>query len=499
MDGPDRLLSLHKLRLFRSVDIASSFASRLPTSSLLVRAKSLVKLRRFQSALATLDSLATHRLTNDEFDSALELRFACHLSMPQSRVSHLLSQISGRRLTPRLHILAADAYIAQDASPSPDHPAIPHLVAVLREFPDAIELSEKLLQVGGSVDFLIDKLPPGPNRLYVEALSHSARSEFGAALSVLGELSRSMTPPSVHALNQLCATAMDADELELFDGTARLIPIDNAEIVYLRAARLKGLRKSDELSRLVIAALNADEANANAWLAFSHFLELTNDAPRALQSPRKAIMLDRRSRRGYMRQGELRLARGDSPKALAAFTNAHRLREGMDSYGGIVHCLCATGEWAQAESYAARASLRYPHDGPHGAFSMTLVAVALKRRDVGRSVELLRSALQKGGNDREAIAALLSIKIEEGDLDEAEQVLTDFRRQAGEFFFFFKMGEIAALRKDFPRALEHLANALRIDPGSEPARTLMTRFEALVTGEGTSESEAETGDEGISF
>jgi tetratricopeptide (TPR) repeat protein len=419
--------------------------------------------------------------------------------MPQSRLSSLLSQIAGRRLTPRLHVLAAEAYIAQDASPSPDHPAIPHLVAVLQDYPDAIELSEKLLQVGGSVDFLVEKLPPGPTRLYVESLAQSARGEFGASLSVLGELSRSLMPPSVHVLNQLCATAMEADEMELFDGTARLIPIENLEVVDLRAARLKALKKQEELSRLVLAALNADEANANAWLAFSHFLELTNDTARALQSARKAIVLDRGSRRGYLRQGELRLARGDSPKALTAFTNAHQLREGMDSYAGIVHCLCSSGEWVQAESYAARASLRYPHDGPHGAFSMTLVAVALKHRDVGRAVELLRRALEKGGNDREAVAALLSIRIQEGDLDAAERVLIEFRSQAGQFFFFFKMGEIAALRKDFPRAIEHLANALRIDPGSEPARTLIARFETLVTGDGTSDSEADTGDEGISF
>jgi tetratricopeptide (TPR) repeat protein len=282
----------------------------------------------------------------------------------------------------------------------------------------------------------------------------------------------------------------------LFDSTAALIPPDDLEIVDLRAARLKELKKSEELNQLALLALNSDETSANAWLAFSHLLEFNNDHQRALQTTRKALLLDRNSRRGFMRHGELRMQRNDHRKAVTAFVKAHQLQEGIDSFTAIVQCYSQLEDWQQAESYAARAVIAYPFDGEHGGFSLTLMGLALRGRDLNRAIRVLRKAIEKGGNSVEAIAALIEIRMKENDLDGAEAILREFQEQAGEFYFFLRMGEICGLRRDFQKALEFVSNAARLRPADENARSMLEQIESMIRDR---DSDFEGEEEGISF
>jgi tetratricopeptide (TPR) repeat protein len=285
--------------------------------------------------------------------------------------------------------------------------------------------------------------------------------------------------------------------MELFDSTAALIPIDDLDIVDLRAERLKKLNKKDGLNQLVICALNSDEANPNAWLAFSHLLELNNDAPRALQAARKALRIDPNLRRAHMHYGELRRNWNDIKKALAAFIKAHQLHESMDSYQAIVHCLCQLPDWEQAESYAARASVTFAFDSDEGAFSMTMMGLALRGRDVARAIRLLKRSLEKGGRgDRDALTALVEMRLKQNDLDGAEGLLKQYRKVAGEFEFFMKMAIIARKRRDFLGGIEFARNAAYLDPSSEEARKLLEQLESMIR---ETESETEDEEDTISF
>jgi tetratricopeptide (TPR) repeat protein len=437
--------------------------------------------------------------TEDDMSDILELRFTCYLANHNTAAQNcgsLLPLLANRPLTPKLHILAAEAHILQNATHSPAHPAIPHLLDVLRLYPTAVELAEKLLLIGASIDTVLSHIPQSAAKLFMQSLQFTSRSEYDRAISVLNNLSHSVVPAPVCVLNGICINANNSHQYELFDNTAALIPMDDLEIVDLRANRLRVLKKSDELNQIVLLALNSDEDNANAWLAFSHLLQLNGDNQRALQSTRKALLLDRGCRRGFMRLGRLRMMRKDLKKALASFKKAHQLHEGMDSYGAIVKCLCEIEDWPQAEAYAMRAAATYPVDGEHGGVSLALTGLALRGRDVGRAVKTLRRALEKGGAAPDALAALLELRLKDNDVDGAEALLREFRKDAGEFYYFLKMADIAGRRRDFQKAMDHVTNALRLEPGNDEAQELREELERMNR---DNDSDGEVEEDVISF
>jgi hypothetical protein len=184
MNPPDQLLPLIKLGLFRSVDILSSFSVRPTTRTLLTRAKALVELRKFPAAIRTLDSIKKGQRTEDEVNEILELKFMCYFANQNTATGHcaaLLPTLANRRLTPKLHIFAAEAHILEDATHSPTHPAVPHLLEVLRLYPTAIELAEKLLLVISSIDFVLSHISSGSAKLFMQSLQFAAHSEFDRA------------------------------------------------------------------------------------------------------------------------------------------------------------------------------------------------------------------------------------------------------------------------------------------------------------------------------
>lgn len=498
MNPQDDLTPLMKLGLYRSVDLLASFIPHPTTRDLIIRAKALTDLRKYHAATKILDTIDRSSRTEGEMDEILELRFTCYLNMQNAstKCASLLPYLVNRTLTPRLHVLAAQAYIMQEESHSPNHPAIRHLMEVLKLYPMAIELVENLLYIGAPIQEVLALIPQGYAKLYVQSLQYTANSEFKKAIECFSEGIPSTVPMPVCILNQICINAVYSNQMELFDSTAALIPEDELDIVDLRAQRLKQLRKADELNQLVLYALNSDENNANAWIAFSHLLELNNDHQRALQTARKALLLDRVSRRGFMRHGEIRMKRNDTKKALTAFTKAHQIHEGIDSYTEIVKCYCLLEEWQMAEAFASKALLVFPVESDHGALSLTLMGLALRNREPQKAVEFLKKALKKMPEHNEALNALIDMRIKEDDLDGAEAVLREYREQSQDFFFWIKLGEIYGYKREFPKALEYVSTASRLDPGNERARDMLEQLETMIR---ENDSDFETEEDGLSF
>jgi tetratricopeptide (TPR) repeat protein len=327
---------------------------------------------------------------------------------------------------------------------------------------------------------VLNHLPSGAAKSFVYSLQLTAKSEFAKAISVLSDSICRFLPKPICVLNQICINALQAKQMDVFDDAAKQIPLDDMEIVDLRAARLKALRNSTDLSQLVLAALNADEGNANAWLAFSHLIELNNDHQRALQTTRKALLLDRHSRRGYMRHGELRMQRNDTKKALTAFNKAHHLQEGLDSFTAIVQCLCALQQWSDAEAYALRASSTYTQDGEQTAYSLNLLGLAIRNRDSGKAVQLFRKALQSSPSYTEPLSMLIEMRMKESDYDGAEAILREYRQEGEDFYFWLRLGEIYGMKRDFQKALEYMTRAVHLDPAHERAREMQEQLEQMI-------------------
>jgi Tfp pilus assembly protein PilF len=77
------------------------------------------------------------------------------------------------------------------------------------------------------------------------------------------------------------------------------------------------------------------------------------------------------------------------------------------------------------------------------------MGLAQRGRDLVRAVKLLRKALEKGHKQKEALKALVEMKMKDNDLEGAKALLTEYREEGGDFYYFLKMGEIAGINKDF--------------------------------------------------
>ncbi|KAH0786012.1 TPR Domain containing protein [Histomonas meleagridis] len=262
---------------------------------------------------------------------------------------------------------------------------------------------------------------------------------------------------------------------------SELIPENDLEIVDLRASRLKTLRKTSELNHLVLNALNANENNSNAWIAFSYLLELNGDEQRALQASRKAILLDNRSRNGYMRHGELRMQRNDYRKALVTFIKAHQIHEEVDSFSAIVRCCCLLEDWKTAEAFASKALIMFPSESENGSVSLALMGTALRKRSPIAAEGFLKKALEKDIENVDALNELVNMKIREDDFENAEKILFDYRKnRSKDFFYWMKMAEIYGMKKEFVTALEYINKALQIEPNNQNAKEMLSQIEALI-------------------
>lgn len=479
MSLPDQLAPLLKLGLYRSVDILASFVPRAPARVLIARARALTELHRYNEALKVIDTIDKDVRTEDEMNECIELRFICYLKTRNaSKCSALLSALANRTLTPKLHIMAADAYIIQETTHNPaNHPAIPHLLEVLKLYPTAIELVEKMLSIGAPIDTILSHVPQTTTKLYLQSLQYTALAQFRDAIACLEpawKKTDQLPPPptSPYLLSQICINAWKAGDFSLFDQTAQLLPYDDLEIVDLRAARLKYLRKGDDLSKLVLSALNANEESANAWVAFSHFLDFTGEKLRAMQAARKGLSFDPTNRRALIRYGELRMQSNEIKKALALFHQAHKVQEGIDTYNLIVQCYCLLKDWEPAQSFAMRAEMRYPPETENGHVPLALLGLSLKTLNQAQSVTCLKQALTKQPDYIDALSTLIGFKLQENDFDGAERVLKEYRETNQDFYYWLKLAEIYGLKGDFQNALNFATKATTLDPYDETAKDM---------------------------
>ena len=484
------LVAMMKLGLYRSVDIVASLNPTPTIDEMIERARCLARLRRYNEAIRVLDSVPETTRSDEQINRITELRFKCYFANQATCVTKcapLLPMLEARTVTPKIHAYMAEVYLMQDSTHSPNHPAIPHLLEVLKLHPYAVELAEKMISIGAPIDHILSAIPASPVKLYIESLRHSAVGEFTRANELLSQILQQIDPHPACILNQICLNAFQAGQMDLFDNTARMLPIGDLTTVDLRADRLKKLGKEQELETLVLGALNADENSGNAWLAFSHFMEYNKDVKRALQAVRKALVLDKNSRRGYMRHGELRMQKAEWRKALTTFIRAHQLHEGIDSFTAIIHCHIALGDWSQVVSYAARAAILYPFDGQNGAFSMAMSGISMLVKDQPKAIELFNRALEKDPRCVEALCQLVDIKVKEGDLDGAEELLEKYKETTSESFYWMKMGEVYGVRRDYEKAMDYLSRAVQLDGENVRARELLLQVQRLVSEEGENE------------
>lgn len=482
MSGREQLSQMIALGLNKSVELVVSMTPKPQTQQLLSRAFALINMKRYNEALKVTDTISLIQLPLEQANDLIEIRLTCYLNTnnPTKCCSIIQSKdFSNRLLTPKLDLLVARAYMLNDTKPRRDHPAIIHLMRVLEKFPYAIELVDKLISIGAQVPDIVTNLTNPNVRLYANALDKANNGDFRAAIDLLKQITVSI-PACVPALVKICIYAVSCNDFDLFDSTASLLPPDELEIVDLRAARLKQLKQTKELQKLVCCALKADEKSANAWIAFSHLLELNCDNQRAIHAVKKALILDNNSRRGFMRHGELRLSQNDICKAQTSFTKAHLIHQGIDSFSALVHCHCCLKNWIEAEAIASAAIQKYPPDTEAGKQAITLYGLAKRGSDPKKAIEILKKSLEKQSDNIEALEALVDIYLKDNDFDTINALLEKYKTKSTLFYYNFKMAEVYSYKRDFTKAMDYVQQALQIQPDDERARELLEQLENVL-------------------
>lgn len=494
MDTDEQINSLFNLGLFKSVTILSSLNKSGTVNSLMAKAKAHIQLKNYHLALETLEILFQNTLTEDEFIEYLELKFTCFLNSHNGaeKCSALFKYIENRKLSLKLHILVANAYILVDSTHSPNHPAIPHLLEVLKVYPFAIELVEKLISIGGSIDSIIEELPPGNEKEYLQSLDLFLKNECVQSNQIiLSSTNVSAENKSIPFLITVCKNAVYLNDFDLFDRIAAMIPLNELEIIDLRAARLFDLKKIDELRELVLYGLNINENNANSWIAFSYYLELNHEDQRALHAMRKALLIEPNSRKANMRQGEMRFQRNDYKKALNSFKKAHAVREDIDSYRAIIKCYGLLDDWKTAELYAAHSLLIFPEGSKNETYSLEFMGYAIKEKDKSKAIDFLSLSLEKSPDNLNALSTLLDIFTESNDFESAEKYLTKYKGEQKDFYFWIKSAEIAGMKNNIKRAIECVSEALILKPDDSRALDILYHLQRVQDGRVSSEYDSE--------
>ena len=463
-------------------------------SSLLTKAKAFIQLGYYHSALETLDKIFQNSLSEDEWIEFLELKFTCCLNIRGGveKCSSLFKYTENRKLSLKLHILVADAYILMDSTHSENHPAIPHLTEVLKIHPEAIELVEKLIAIGGSIDSIVNRIPEGSVKEYLKSIELSSKSEYIQSNQFLLKSSDESTDKkSIPFLINICKNAIHLNDFNLFDRVASMIPLSELEIIDLRAARLFEQKNIEELRELVLYGLNINENNANSWIAFSYFLELNHEDQRALHAVRKALLIDPNSRKANMRQGEMRLQRNDFKKALNSFKKAHIIKEDIDSYRAIIKCYGLLGDWKTAELYAAHSLIIYPEGSPNESYSLEFMGYTIKEKDKSKAIEFLKSSLEKSSNNLNALSILLDIFTEANDFESAEKCLIKYKGKQKDFYYWIKTAEIYGMKNDIKKAMECVSEALLLNPDDNRAQDMLYQLQRIQDGRVSSEYDSD--------
>ncbi|EAY04547.1 TPR Domain containing protein [Trichomonas vaginalis G3] len=479
------LMQLSSIGLNNSLSFWSDIHNPSNLEYLIAKANSFVNQKRFVDAIQLIESVKPENITNEQakitfYEVLLESYYELNKF---DMISGILNsqQFNEIEKSLKLNILAGKCYLRIDQTQGMGNGAFPFFFTAYSQFPYSIDIIDYLIALGFT-DF---QEYPGNDLFnqYVEARKNIYFCKYKAAKDILFELDKKF-PKCRPILVQLCICChmmKDDRGLELF---VSQLPWNELEIIDLRADFLKSQGKEEELSNLVVDALNYNPQSANAWLAFSHLQEMKRDSNRALHITSHAINLDPKSYRAYFRQGELRFSKGDInsvKKAKESFLKAHQIHAEIYTYDALVHCEMFIGNTEAATVLSLEACQKFSDKNtPEGSMALTILAIAQGRVKPNESLELLRTALKCDGENMEALGRLVDCHCESQQFEMAIQLLQEFSDCKSIFFIYYKFAEVYTYMKQYEKALEYIDKALSLRPNNDRATELKSHIIQMI-------------------
>ena len=302
-------------------------------------------------------------------------------------------------------------------------------------------------------------------------------------------------------------TARDADALALLDSMQ--LSEDGGGAVSLRAAAIELRHKRHALAlRRLDPLLSREPNNTSALLLKAQTLDAAGDPKSALVVAQAAVAADAGSAEARVLLGRVLFAGGDPERAWNELAEALRLDPGArQAATELARVGLALGRDQEAVTYA-RQALKQNADDVEAA--VCLVSALIRMRNYAAADEALRplqsrhptspdvlvqagavnaargnnaaaraaygQALQLAPGSLEALQGLVSLDLQEGRLQPAQQRLDQtLVYHARDARFFLLAARVAAASNAAPRAESALAQALSIDPTNVDAAEQLSR------------------------
>lgn len=479
------LLQLCSMGMNNSVILWNDMNSLQSKEFIIAKANALLNQNKYNEACELLENLNIDDIQNPlVLNTYFEILLESYIKINKySGISLILQNPIFDNLDKsiKLNILAGKCYLKIDRTPYMENKAFPFILTAYTQYPYSFELVEMLISLGYT-DFVPHPNNPAFNS-YLEARRLMHIRQYNQAKNVLIEIDRN-SPNLIPVITQICICCHMTKDANGFKLYSAKLPPNEMEIVDIRANYLKEANEVDKLNDLVVNALNIDQLNPNAWVAFSYLQELKKESTKALHITNHALVLDPSSWRANYRQGSLRFAKGEInsvKKAKESFLRCHRIRPEIDTFIALTQCELFIGNKEAAVVYAIEACNTFPDvTTPDGAMAVTLLGISQCKTDPAEARSLLLKALGSDPENMDALGCLVDMNIEEQQFEDALNLLSQFENSKNQFFIQYKYAEVYTFMKDYEQALRHIDNAIQIRPNNDRANELRGHIINLV-------------------
>ncbi|KAJ1861203.1 hypothetical protein LPJ73_001088 [Coemansia sp. RSA 2703] len=224
--------------------------------------------------------------------------------------------------------------------------------------------------------------------------------------------------------------------------------------------------------------LRIDQAKAEGWVCMARYFLCRGQLQEALALAWKAQGLSPSCADAYAAEGSVQMALGSFDDACEAFLRAHALHRSARTFRGLVDAHVRAGRFKEAFVYAKEMAELMPRCAP--ALAAVGVVLSHSPESAEKAQRLLQAALDIDPKCADAVAALASLHVAAGAVDQAVLLVEKYLPHNDTDDMYTRYADLLTLANDLPRAAANYTTALTINPDNDRARVGFDRVDKLM-------------------
>ncbi|KAG0370945.1 hypothetical protein BC939DRAFT_446899 [Gamsiella multidivaricata] len=361
--------------------------------------------------------------------------------------------------------------------------------------PLAIEAYVQLLRSQVPLAIVLNMIPSDSSekhwmKMYLKGMDNFLRMRYQAALSDFSALNE-IYPDNIDIKLRmaLCLKWMSKPVRCCFMfSQVRKLDSCVLEDMYHYGACLKQMGKVLYLNKLAGDLLGYNDKHPDAWCVQGLYWETVGNKERALLMVSRALQIKADHCGALQLRGQL-LMETTPLKALQSFREAYRIEKNINTYEGLVNTYVLMERMPEAMDMAKEAKKLMP-DSAHALAIYGMAVYHTGDQDSNAAQDILKEALQMDPGCVEAASCLVMIYENQGQYDEAIQILDQQVDYQPPDTVHVRKAEIYTATEQWEHALASYQSALSANPDNARAKEGMAHVERVLNG-GDEEDEDE--------